>query len=373
MDSSFSELTYTQRRAAFALVMIVISANNNGKISILDPDMEKVGAAFSDSDLPFSWLPMMQEAVALDPEECIAIVSGFDSVTKAALHFLMSGFVGDDIGSMLTFAEIARRCGLNAWKNAKAPAEDRVVIEGGDSRHDLKSVVGNPFVRVSDVSFVRELQGAVQHVIIKESGEERYLPVSLDAWEAMGRCPANGMAGIVCRKEATHEGELSIVAFSNELAIGVLEQGLEPLEEYQYISKAQNNRILAHDRYGERLAAFRRGEFEEPVASLKKRGTIVRFYAKQQERFEPGREWPVSYVDRTVVLEYQPLGREVTISVDGVARPTLARIVNDDGRVLTYEAVDLPGRRYEVETRPEDNTIQRVSIFNGPIEYRYSN
>lgn len=373
MNTSFSELTYSQRLAAFALALGVINSNIDGMISILDPDLEKVGEAFSDSDLPFSWLPMMYDATELNRDEIVRIVSGFDGVTKAALHFFLSGFVGDNTMRMLLFSDIVHRCGLNAWKNAKAPAEDRMVIEGENRRRDLRSVVANPFVRISDVSYVRELPGTVQHIVIKESGEERYLLVSLDAWEEMGRCPANGMAGIVCRKETTREGELSIVAFSNELAIGVLEHGLEPLEEYQYMSKMQNNRILAHDRYGERLAALRKGEFEKPVASSEKRSTVVRFYATHQERFEPGRTWPVSYVHRTVVLEYQSLGREVTISVDGVARPTLARIVNDNGRVLTYEAVDLPGRRYEVETRPEDNTIQRVSIFNGPTEYRYTN
>lgn len=54
--------------------------------------------------------------------------------------------------------------------------------------------------------------------------------------------------------------------------------------------------------------------------------------------------------------------------------PKTARIVSDNGRILKYRDTTNPMFTYEVETRPSDNTIVRVSIFAGDkVEYRYTN
>lgn len=101
----------------------------------------------------------------------------------------------------------------------------------------------------------------------------------------------------------------------------------------------------------------------------------ITYVATRQERFEPGKNYPVSYVQRVITLDYSPLGDEVTINVVGVMQPKHARIIGDDGRILKYKDTTNPMFTYEIETRPSDNTIVRVSIFVAGlgIEYRYSN
>lgn len=99
----------------------------------------------------------------------------------------------------------------------------------------------------------------------------------------------------------------------------------------------------------------------------------ITFIANKQDRFEPGKTFPTSYVQRVITLEYSPLGNEVTITVLGVMQPKHARITGDNGRILKYQDKDNPAFRYEVETNPADNTIVRVSIFAmGIVEYRYT-
>lgn len=101
----------------------------------------------------------------------------------------------------------------------------------------------------------------------------------------------------------------------------------------------------------------------------------ITFLADRQDRFEPGKSFPTNHIQRVVVLDYSPLGNEVTISVVGVMQPKKARIVSDRNNVLTYQDLNNPGFRYEVETNPRDNTIVRVSVkVSAPmtVEYRYS-
>lgn len=99
----------------------------------------------------------------------------------------------------------------------------------------------------------------------------------------------------------------------------------------------------------------------------------ITFWANKQDRFEVGKSFPTSYVQRTIELNYSPLGDEVTITILGVMQPKYARIVSDINNVLTYQDKDNPAFRYEVETDPLDNTIVRVSVkVGGMIEYRYT-
>ena len=99
----------------------------------------------------------------------------------------------------------------------------------------------------------------------------------------------------------------------------------------------------------------------------------ITFWANMQDRFEVGKSYPTSYVQRTIELNYSPLGDEVTITILGVMQPKHARIVSDINNVLTYQDKDNPAFRYEVETNPLDNTIVRVSVkVGGMIEYRYT-
>ena len=46
----------------------------------------------------------------------------------------------------------------------------------------------------------------------------------------------------------------------------------------------------------------------------------IKFLANRQERFEPGKEFPINYIQRLITLEYTPLGNEVTISIGGVMK-----------------------------------------------------
>ena len=90
--------------------------------------------------------------------------------------------------------------------------------------------------------------------------------------------------------------------------------------------------------------------------------TRITFVANRQDRFEPGKSFPTNYIQRVVVLDYSPLGKK-------------ARIVSDYNNVLTYQDINNPGFKYEVETNPRDNTIVRVSVkVSAPmtVEYRYS-
>ena len=102
----------------------------------------------------------------------------------------------------------------------------------------------------------------------------------------------------------------------------------------------------------------------------------ITFLANRQDRFEPGKQYPTNYIQRLIILDYSPLGNEVTISVDGVMQPKRARIVEDKNNVLVYQDINNPAFRYEVETKPYPaNTIIRVSVkVTAPfiVEYRYS-
>ena len=111
----------------------------------------------------------------------------------------------------------------------------------------------------------------------------------------------------------------------------------------------------------------------------------IRFLAKKQDRFEPGKFTPTSFVDRYITLDYSPLGNEVTTNVyavsEGVASPIMqpkhGRITGDTGSVLKYTDTFNPNYKYEVETDSKNEVI-RVSIFAGNpitgdvIEYRYT-
>ena len=93
----------------------------------------------------------------------------------------------------------------------------------------------------------------------------------------------------------------------------------------------------------------------------------IKFLANRQDRFEPGKVFPTNYIHRLIILEYSPLGNEVTITIDGFMKPKKA--------ILTYQDISNPGFKYEVETNPKDNTIVRVSVkvsFPMTVEYRYS-
>ncbi len=101
--------------------------------------------------------------------------------------------------------------------------------------------------------------------------------------------------------------------------------------------------------------------------------TKIKFIANKQDRFEPGKTFPTSYVQRVIVLEYASWSGEATISVLGIMQPKHIILVSDNGRILKYQDKDNPAFRYEVETNPADNTIVRVSIFAmGLVEYRYT-
>ena len=53
----------------------------------------------------------------------------------------------------------------------------------------------------------------------------------------------------------------------------------------------------------------------------------ITFLANRQDRFEPGKQFPTNFIQRLIILDYSPLGNEVTISVEGVMQPKKARIV----------------------------------------------
>lgn len=102
---------------------------------------------------------------------------------------------------------------------------------------------------------------------------------------------------------------------------------------------------------------------------------IITFLSNKQDRFEPGKCFPTNFVKRLIILEYSPLGNEVTITIDGFMKPKKAVIVSDKNDILTYQDKSNPGFKYEVETNPADNTIVRVSVkvsFPMTVEYRYT-
>ena len=113
--------------------------------------------------------------------------------------------------------------------------------------------------------------------------------------------------------------------------------------------------------------------------------TQIRFVASKQDRFERGKYCPTTYTTRLIVLDYSPLGNEVTINVYAVngqiaqpiMQPKHGRLTADTGSVLKYTDTTNSSFKYEVETDSR-NEIVRVSIFAvNPFtcevtEYRYS-
>lgn len=111
----------------------------------------------------------------------------------------------------------------------------------------------------------------------------------------------------------------------------------------------------------------------------------ISFLATKQDRFEPGKFFQTSLVNRLITLDYSILGTEVTINIyayeQGYARPIMqpkhARLTEDTGSVLKYTDTANSYFKYEVET-DSNNEIVRVSILAGKptttdvIEYRYT-
>lgn len=384
MNPVFSELTQEERAAVIAIGCAIWASPNKGRLNLADPEVISYAKEFlytdGDGDVNIYELrDMLQMGCAMDQSFCYDIVSGFDQRKQARLRVLFGNLAGDNAFRALFVSQVMQRCGFGrpqGWETTP-PRQENYGLEEDEA--PITEIDSKPFVRLCAVSHVREIPGKIQHIQVEGENETRLLPVEFQAWREKGICPANGLVGIICEKVETEEGTLCVVVFSNIACIGVLEDGLEHIEEYQYISKQVNNRILSYDRNGERMQKLLRGEYEEPLAekkSTKKGDKTIRYYATKQDRLEYGRMvCPTSYVQRTILLEYTHMGREVTITVMGVMQPKHARIVDDDGVVLKYVDTYNPGYTYEIETNPRTNEIERISIFVSytGVEYRYTN
>lgn len=386
MNSIFLDLTTEERAAVITIGCTIWASPNDGKLNLTDPEIISYAKEFLYTDEyedinMFELRDMLQVGCTMDHNNCYDIVSDFDQRKKTRLRILFGNLAGDNAIRILFMANVMKRCGFDipmGWDNATLDQEN-YGIEGEEQATPITDIDSRPFVRICDVSNVREIPGKVMRIQVEGENEISLLPVEFQEWGKRGMCPANGLVGIICEKVETEEGLLCVVVFNNIACIGILEGGLEHIEEYQYISKRVNNRILSYDRDGDRIQKLLRGEYDQPMADKKtvqKGGKTIRYYATKQDRFEYGvKVCPTSYVPRTVVLEYTNMGRDVTITVMGVMQPKHARIVDDDGVVLKYEDTTNPGFTYEIETSPSTNEIERVSVFVSytGVEYRYTN
>ena len=158
------------------------------------------------------------------------------------------------------------------------------------------------------------------------------------------------------------------------MVIPMLDFGIDTIPRGAYLRYEDNNRFHAYDPEGVRCRELQSSP-RVVKPKVKKKvvpGTAtIYFESNILRRFEQGVKISDEYRKRLVILEYSENGRHLDLTVHMTMQTKHAEIVEDDGTVLRYRDIDMPGiGRYEVETGPDNETV-RVSVFKGSTEYQY--
>ena len=99
--------------------------------------------------------------------------------------------------------------------------------------------------------------------------------------------------------------------------------------------------------------------------------TRITFASTNHKRLENRNQVSHDFVPRLVVLDYNPNGHIINVSVAPTLTPKMARLTRDVNNILYYEGMDLD-YRFEVETDSR-NEIVRVSVIrlDKNLELRY--
>ena len=382
MSEKLRQLPGAQKKAIVALACIVEAQGKGGHFKSIDPEVDTIIEECFDNDWAGNWDDEYRHlylagAVLLDKDQCIETVSALDMETKQAFKNLLLDIVGDDAMTVLAAAYVLKGIGMPSTPIPSAPTPRK--NDKNTQEEDGTYVVEDSyFARLSDVNAVRSDDVKVFTIVDEDDDTQVKVGCGFNAWSSTGVCPANGIIGYVRndRTVDTPEGKLCYLICEDYLVVPVLEWGLERIDEWEYRSKTQYNKVLSYDKSGKRCASLRsmkqtaptfKGGIKEADSDKK----VVHFMATVQERFEPGRFFEPNYIQRQIHLTYTSHGSRLKLEVMGVMKPRNAKFESDDGRILKYRDEYNPSVYYEVETEPVHNSIVRVSIFqlNQVLEY----
>lgn len=378
MIDTLSNLSDTQKQAAITLACQVIASTTDSRITTIDKDVIALAEAF------FSWpdtgsvMQFLQVGIRNGGEWCTSVVSNFTEEEKRAFRFIVTNICHDNAMRVVTAGMLLSNCGFEpiSPKKVSQPIEERQY--GIEQEDQKKGAAVARCVRLVDVSAIRGECNEIFTVYIGDDPVPRKIAANFDDWLSKELCPSVGMVGILAKERQTSDGKLYFISFrckENYIVVPILSDGFEDIEQYEWMVKGNNNFILAHDKGGSRCRALREGVFEKKASSLHKDDSLrIVFKATKQDRFEPGKFFPTSFVRRIITFDYNEMHDEVEINIKGVMQPKHARIVSDNGRVLTYKDTTNPMVHYEVETGSENQIVRFSMIVDFPsIEYRYTN
>lgn len=388
MSEKLKQLPGAQKKAVVGLACMIVAQGNDGHFRTDAPEVQHIVDECFGEDWVGTWDDdyrhlYFARAVSQDWEESIRTVSSLDMETKYAFKNMMIDLIGENVMGIMAAAYVYKEIGLPA---ATQPPRREIPRSARNTQEDDGTYVVKDafFARLTDVGAVRGDRNKVFTLMEHADDPGVTVGTNYEAWEKKGVCPVKGIIGYVRgdKKESTPEGTLFYLICEDYLIVPVLEWGLERIDEWTYREKRQYNAILSCDRNGKLLAALRTQKITPaPYAvsddtSLNQDRKVVHFMANVQERFEPGKCFPSSYVQRQIHLTYTKRGSHLQLEVLGVMKPRYARFENDDGRIITYRDTTNPTAYYEVETEPDHNSIVRVSIFQlneslDYVEYRY--
>lgn len=391
MSNKLKQLNDAQKKAVVGLACLIEAQGKGGRFRSNDPEMDIIirncfdddWIGYWNNDFRHSYLGNAAMFAAHNKNECIGSVEALDMEAKYAFKNMMIDIIEDNAMMALAAAFIYKKIGMPAFippKGRETPREERNTQED-----DGTVVLEDPFYRLAEVGAVRGDNDRVFTLVDDESGEKIQVGANYSYWLSEGICPVNGIVGYVDpnRSVSTPEGTLCYLVCTGNLVVPVMDWGLEKIDEWSYREKVQNNRMISCDKSGKLCKALQ--EMDKPfgASSYEKKEVkstdkqIIHFVATVLQRIEGGTSFSPSYTERLIRLTYSQRGAELKLEVVGVIQPRIARLTNDNGRILTYEDTTKPYTYYEVETESIHNTIVRVSIFQknayfDDIEYRYT-
>ena len=388
MSDKLKKLPGAQKKAVVGLACMIVAQGKDCRLRADAPEVWHIVEECFGEEWAGNWdddyrQAYIATAATQDKDESIKVLAALDMETKYAFKNLILDLIGDDLLEIAAAAYAFKGIGLPPAP--EPPQRETPRVERNIQEDDGTSVVEDAFfARLADVGAVRGDKNKVFTVKEHTADPGVQVGTDFDAWEKEKICPVIGNIGYVRARmnESTPEGVLCFLVCERNLVVPVLEWGLERIDEWTYRAKRQYNAILSCDKNGKLLAALRSQtkvsapDCPQDGLSLNQDKQVVHFMANVQERFEPGRYYPSSYIQRQIHLTYTKRGSQLELEVLGVMRPRHARFEKDDGRIITYRDNTNPTAYYEVETEPEHNSIVRVSIFQMKesldyIEYRY--
>ena len=397
MSDLLKQLPGAQKKAIVALACMMEAQSKNGHFTTADPEVDTIIRECFPANWVGNWDTdyrhvYFAEAVSMDMDECLRIVSELDDRTKFAFKILLLDLAQDNAIRLVVTGGIVQKIGLEPHTN---PAPKRAGSDTGAQEDDGTYVVENPYyARIRNTAAVRGENNEffTMKKDVLDPGER--IGANYDQWLEQGVCPANGLVGHSVKSVDTPEGKLHFLycSLGHEqcMVVPVLEVGLEEIDKWAEEDKKVNNRILAYDRSGERCRALRAeiaqnketivpdhpgGQADGGTGSQDK--VVIHFVASHLERIETGNHQGPNVQYRRIDLTYTNRGRDVMIEVLQVMKPRFARLEYDDGTTLTYRDINYPPYYYEVETSPVDGSVVRLSMFQlnelGEYkEYRYT-